>query len=148
MWRCTTKFCKAKIYSSPGSTDLLDVDGTHNHQDNVRNLQQHILRVNCKEQGKEDVQSNAETIVYKQLFSMVDRSDILQREIYNTKRVVYNMKRKTASRELTRVGRRSKKNSTRDTRSKVPVSILLCVAMVICLLWEMWLSREGVVGYL
>ena len=93
-WRCTTKTCKAKIYSPSGSTDILDADVTHNHEDNVRNLQYHLLRVNCKQQGKDDVQSNAETIVYKQLFNMVDRSEILHREIENTKRAINGIKRK------------------------------------------------------
>ena len=125
-WRCTTKFCKAKIYSSPGSTDIMDADGAHNHEDNVRNLQHHILRVNCKQHGKDDVQSNAETIVYKQLFSMVDRSEILEREIYNTKRAVYNMKRKRASGEGTKRSPRSKKEKTRDGRNSYPVSIITC----------------------
>ena len=126
-WRCTTKFCKAKIYSPCGSTDIMDADGTHNHQDNVRNLQHHILRVNCKEQGKEDVQSNAETIVYKQLFSMVDRSDIVRRDIENTKKVVYNMKRKERREQTAgaRISPRKNDQKTPDVRrSPCAVSVI------------------------
>ena len=51
-WRCSTKYCKASIHSLPGTTDIIEKEATHNHPDNVKDLQKHILRVKCLERYK------------------------------------------------------------------------------------------------
>ena len=94
-WRCTVRKCKASVHTKAGETEnIIEHDVSHGHKDSISDVQRHILRVKCKEQGKASLLAKPEAILTRELSKLEDTSTIIPKDILATKRAMYYAKRK------------------------------------------------------
>ena len=83
-----------EVHSLLGTTDIIENNVVHKHTDNVLDVQKHLFRIKCKDQEKENLTCKPESITCHQLSKLSDTTSILRQDVLNTKRVIYNAKRK------------------------------------------------------